>query len=173
VIEIGSDGDARIQFLGVSGVSSTWVNKNYFDKLAQPKAPKQKPSQMLQSKAIQKVPCKDNLRSALQKATSEWMERKKRFILHEHLQQRLFAAVKAAWTVEKKTFTDMIMKACRDSILQEHKQRVQTALFNDKQIRHAAVEVSSVASKRAQLKKTIASMKESLQTLDTIMGKPK
>ena len=158
VIEIDSDGDAEIQFSGVPGVSTPqWVLKDNFDKLATPK---------------QKVPWKDNLRSALKKATSEWMERKKRKTLHEHLQQRLFAAVKAAWTVEKKTFTDMVMKACRDLILQEHKQWVQTAMFNDKQIRDAAVEESSVASTRAQLKKTIAAMKESLQTLDTIMAKP-
>jgi hypothetical protein len=51
---------------------------------------------------------------------------------------------KAAWTVDKKTFTDMVMMACRDSILQERKHWVQTALFNDKQVRDAAVEESIV-----------------------------
>jgi len=38
----------------------------------------------------------------------------------------------------------MVMMACRDSILQERKHWVQTALFNDKQVRDAAVEESIV-----------------------------
>jgi len=65
----------------------------------------------------------------------------------------------------------MVMMACRDSILQERKHWVQTALFNDKQVRDAAVEESIVTLTWAQLKKTIAAMKESLQTLDIIMTK--
>ena len=66
----------------------------------------------------------------------------------------------------------MVRMAVRDTIVKERKHWVQTALFNDKQVRDAAVEESIVTFTRAQHKKTIAAMKESLQTLDTIMAKP-
>ena len=89
--------------------------------------------------------------------------------MHEHLEQRLFAAVKAVWTVEKKTVTDLVMKACRDSILKQREHWVQTVLLTDQQIKDAAVEESSVTSRRDHLDETIAAMKESLRILDSIM----
>jgi hypothetical protein len=68
--------------------------------------------------------------------------------LHEHLQQRIFAAVEGGVDCRQKDFTDMVMIAGRDSILQERKPWVQTALFNDRswyrQVRDAAVEESIV-----------------------------
>ena len=81
----------------------------------------------------------------------------------------LFAAVKAVWTVEKKTVTDLVMKACRDSILKPRENWVQTALLTDQQIKDAAVGESSVTSKRDHLNETIAAMKESLRILHGIM----
>ena len=78
---------------------------------------------------------------------------------------RLLAAVKAAWAVEKKTFTDVIMKKCRDSILKERERWVQTELLTDKFIRDAAVEDPSLQDKREQLKNTITKMRESLRML--------
>ena len=89
--------------------------------------------------------------------------------MHEHLEQRLFAAVLAVWTVEKKTVTDLVMKACRDSILKQREHWVQTVLLTDQQIKDAAVEESSVTSRRDHLDETIAAMKESLRILDSIM----
>ena len=151
MIQIDAEGDARIQF---DGGSAEWVFKQDFDKL---------------SCAQTGIQWKDNLRSALNDASSRWKKRRTHFTLHEHLEQRLFAAVLAVWTVEKKTVTDLVMKACRDSILKQREHWVQTVLLTDQQIKDAAVEESSVTSRRDHLDETIAAMKESLRILDSIM----
>jgi hypothetical protein len=41
------------------------------------------------------------------------------------LEPRLFAAVEDACAVEKKTFIDMVMKKCRDSVLKDRERWVQ------------------------------------------------
>jgi hypothetical protein len=155
VIQINAVGDARIQFVGVSGVTAEWVRKQEFDKLS--------------CASSSRIQWKDNLRSALNDASSRWSARRTHFTLHEHLEQRLFAAVKAVWTVEKKTVTDLVMKACRDSILKQREHWVQTVLLTDQQIKDAAVKESNVTSRRDHLDETIAAMKESLRILDSIM----
>ena len=82
---------------------------------------------------------------------------------------RVFAAVKAAWAVEKKTYTDMVLKKCRDSVIKARVDWVETTLLLDGDIRNEALEDASVEIKRTELKKTIAAMQACLEELHKIM----
>ena len=105
----------------------------------------------------------------LQRAKAEWATTRKSSTLNQHLQPRILAAVKAAWFVEKHTFTDNVLKICRDLIIAGVAKWVETTLMTDKDIRDAALEVESVRDIRTQLKKTIGNMEHALGTLDSIM----
>ena len=105
----------------------------------------------------------------LQKAKAEWATTRKSSTLNQHLEPRILAAVKAAWSVEKHTFTDNVLKICRDLIIAGVAKWVATTLMTDKDIRDAAVEDESVRDMRKQLKKSIGNMEHALGTLDSIM----
>jgi hypothetical protein len=96
-----------------------------------------------------------SMRDKLQKATNEWVKIKRQRSLHEHLQSRLLAPVRAVWCVEKKTFTDMVLKICRDSIINRVAYWVETQLLTDRDIRDVTVEDSSLHESRKQLNTTI------------------
>jgi hypothetical protein len=110
-----------------------------------------------------------SMRDKLQKATNEWVKIKRQRSLHEHLQPRLLAAVRAVWCVEKKTFTDMVLKICRDSIINRVAYWVETQLLTDRDIHDAAVEDSSLRETRKQLNTTIDNMEFVLKALGPIM----
>jgi hypothetical protein len=110
-----------------------------------------------------------SMKDRLQQAKTEWTTIRKKRTLHEHLQPRLLAAVRAAFTVEKKTFTDMVLKVCRDSIISGVARWVETELLIDKDIRDAAVEDAILRDKRIQHKQTIDNMEYALRTLGPIM----
>jgi hypothetical protein len=110
-----------------------------------------------------------SMQDRLQQAKTEWATIRKKRTLHEHLQPRLLAAVRAAFTVEKKTFTDMVLKVCRDSIIRGIARWVETELLIDKDIRDAAVEDANLRDKRIQHKRTIDNMEYALRTLGPIM----
>ena len=115
---------------------------------------------------------KQNLKAELDIKKQEWVSRYKSQTLHEHLEQRVFAAIKATWAVEKKTFTDMVLKKCRDSIIKERGRWVEMVLLTDMEIRDAAVEDECVQVEREQLNKTITAMKENLKYIDLMMPAP-
>jgi len=115
---------------------------------------------------------KQNLKAELDIKKQEWVSRYKSQTLHEHLEQRVFAAIKATWSVEKKTFTDMVLKKCRDSIIKERGRWVEMVLLTDMEIRDAAVEDECVQVEREQLNKTITAMKENLKYIDLMMPAP-
>ena len=110
-----------------------------------------------------------SMQDRLQQAKTEWATIRKKRTLHEHLQPRLLAAVRAAFTVEKKTFTDIVLKVCRDSIISGVARWVETDLLIGKDIRDAAVEDAILRDKRIQHKRTIDNMEYALRTLGPIM----
>ncbi len=105
----------------------------------------------------------------LQKAKTEWVTTRKSSTLNQHLQLRILTAVKAVWSVEKHTFTDNVLKKCRDLIIAGVAKWVETTLMTDKDIRDTAVENESVRDMRTQLQKTIGNVEHTLETLDSIM----
>jgi hypothetical protein len=110
-----------------------------------------------------------SMRHKLEKAKEEWVNIKRKRSLHEHLQPRLLAAVRAVWEVEKKTVTDVVLKMCRDSIINRVAYWVETQLLTDKDIVDAAVEDASLRETRKQLNTTIDNMEHVLKALGTIM----
>ena len=120
-------------------------------------------------KNIGDVDWKAGLTDMLVEAKEEWAKEFGRKTLHEQLLYRVFAAVKAAWAVEKKTYTDMVLKKCRDAVMKARIDWVETTLLMDTDIRAEALEDRSVELKRAELKATIAAMQASLEELKKIM----
>jgi len=112
-----------------------------------------------------------SMRERLQEAKAEWAGIRKKRTLHQHLQPRLLAAVKAVWSVEKKTLTDLVLKVCRDSIISGVARWVENRMLTDSSIRAAAVEDEDVKDTRMRLKKTIESMHHVLGALGSIMRK--
>jgi hypothetical protein len=112
---------------------------------------------------------KANLLDQLTQHRYNWAKEFGRKTLHEQSLQRVFAAVKAAWAVEKKTYTDMVLKKCRDSVIKARIDWIETTLLLDNELRAEALEDLSVELKRAELKKTIAAMQSSLEELKKIM----
>eukprot|EP00929_Paragymnodinium_shiwhaense_P040750 TRINITY_DN21226_c0_g1_i2.p1 TRINITY_DN21226_c0_g1~~TRINITY_DN21226_c0_g1_i2.p1 ORF type:complete len:691 (+),score=104.74 TRINITY_DN21226_c0_g1_i2:264-2075(+) len=72
--------------------------------------------------------------------------------MHDQQQARLLAAVRAWYTVEKKTFTDVILKATQAHIFKGQRQWVQSQLLRDEEIQEAAVESHKTVEERARLK---------------------
>jgi hypothetical protein len=63
----------------------------------------------------------------------------------------------------------MVLKICRDSIINRVAYWVETQLLTDRDIRDAAVEDSSLRETRKQLNTTIDNMEHVLQALGPIM----
>ncbi len=113
--------------------------------------------------------CSSSMRDKLEKAKKEWVNIKRKRSLHEHLQPRLLAAVRAVWEVEKKTVTDVVLKMCRDSIINRVAYWVETQLLTDKDIGDAAIEDASLRETRKKLNTTIDNMEHVLKALGPIM----
>ena len=114
---------------------------------------------------------KENLKALFIKAKQTWGEEFGKKSLHEQLQRRLFAAVKAAWGVEKKTFTDMVLKKTRDCILKAHKEWVRTKLLTDADLRASAVEDSTQEERRTAIKSDIEKLRKCQLEINTIVSR--
>ena len=81
----------------------------------------------------------------------------------------LFFSIPASWEVGKKTVTDVVLKMCRDSIINRVAYWVETQLLTDKDIGDAAVEDASLRETRKKLNTTIDNMEHVLKALGPIM----
>ena len=79
--------------------------------------------------------------------------------LHEHVAKRVLCAVRAAWSVEKKTVTDAILKKTRDTMIGARNEWVSTTLLVDEEIRSSAVEDADVGEQRLHNANVIKNMK--------------
>jgi len=77
--------------------------------------------------------------------------------------------VRAVWCVKKKTFTDVVMKIYRDSIINRVTYWVETQLITDRDICDEVVEGSSLRETRKELNTTIDNMEHVLQSFGPIM----
>jgi len=88
--------------------------------------------------------------------------------IQEHVAKKTLNAVKATWSVEKKTITDAILKKIRDMAVKARSEWIHTGLLTDGTIRDAAVEDDDVNQQRAQCNRIIESMAKVIEEVDTL-----
>ena len=79
--------------------------------------------------------------------------------VNEFVTSKLLCALKANWAVEKKTFTDQVLKKTRDSIVRKRDEFIDLMIADDT-LRSEAIEDGDVGERRTKLKNTIHSMQQ-------------
>merc|ERR1712113_254363 len=100
-----------------------------------------------------------------QQSKERWSNQFQEKGLHEQQQQRLFHAVEAAFAVEKKTFTDYILKETTEHLIDPRNHWVATALFSNANIKAAAVEDPKTEQQRRELKEKLDRMNQCMLVL--------
>ena len=83
----------------------------------------------------------------------------KRATVGEFVSSKLLSALKANWAVEKKTFTDQVLKKTRDIIVRKRDEFIDLMVADDT-LRSEAIEDDDVGERRKKLKTTIHAMQE-------------
>merc|ERR1712032_420016 len=99
---------------------------------------------------------------------ARWVEQYNKSSLFEQQRHRIFNAVIALWTVEHKTFIDIVLKVTRDTVIKRREEWLRFEIHQNKRIMESAVEDPDAAVKRMQLKQDIADLEVSLQELHKI-----
>jgi len=99
------------------------------------------------------VSCKkeDNIRSVIIKEKEKLEAQNQKGSFHEQ-QQRAFDAVKASYSVEKKTFTDVVLKTTKTHVFDSLRQWLLMTLTSDKGVLAAAEEDEDRHRERIRLK---------------------
>jgi len=100
---------------------------------------------------------KSKMKEKLTEARDRWAKKHASQSLHEHQQHRVLAVLKANWTVEKKTFTDLVYKESM-RILARRRLWIQSELQSNEDILKSAVEDGDTAQKREDLKFVISKL---------------
>ena len=79
--------------------------------------------------------------------------------VNEFVTSKLLCALKANWAVEKKTFTDQVLKKTRDGIVRKRDEFIDLMIADDT-LRSEAIEDGDVGERRTKLKNTIHSMQQ-------------
>eukprot|EP00415_Alexandrium_ostenfeldii_P003590 UN3590 len=111
---------------------------------------------------------KSKMKEKLTAARDRWVKKHALQSLHEHQQQRVLAVLKANWTVEKKTFTDLVHKESMQ-ILARRRLWIQSELQSDEDILKNAVEDGDTAQKRETLKDVISKLSKCEAEIQNIM----
>ena len=109
------------------------------------------------------------MKGLVRKVVHDWAEEFGKKTLHKQLERRLLAAVTAAWAVEKKTFTDVVLKKTRDYVLNARKKWVQTQLLVDQDLRDNAIEDASQELRRQEIKRDIEKLCMCKTKIDKIL----
>ena len=112
---------------------------------------------------------RSNLKKRLRTARTGWATEFAAKSLDEQQRRRVWAAVKAAWAVEKKTFSDMILKETRDHVVEARQRWIHQELRMVPGIQENAVENEEVTSRRTHLKDLISAMDKSLEELKLVL----
>ena len=83
----------------------------------------------------------------------------KRATVGKFVTSKLLSALKANWAVEKKTFTDQVLKKTRDGIVRKRDEFIDLMIADDT-LRSEAIEDGDVGERRTKLKNTIHSMQQ-------------
>jgi len=103
---------------------------------------------------------KGRVKDVFRQESEKWASKFTEKTLHEQQTDRLFAAVKAAFSVEEKTITDNIMKKTISNLKVSRQLWVRTCLVTDEKIRGNAIEDEETEFKRKHLNEEIAKMKK-------------
>ena len=99
-----------------------------------------------------------NLKDKWLAERSKWIKEFGSRTLHEQQRLRVYAEVKAVWGVEKKTFTDMVLKDTVFEIIRKREKWINQDLLLNKVIRAKAVEDVERKKIRADAQKTEKNM---------------
>ena len=108
---------------------------------------------------------KDYLVECLEEAKREIGKQLKHSDLVENQKNRIFAAVKAHFDVEKKTFVDNLLKKTKDILIQGHKNFIEREFLRSKEILDAAAEDKYVQELRQGLLERLDRLKECMKLL--------
>eukprot|EP00415_Alexandrium_ostenfeldii_P000806 UN0806 len=110
-----------------------------------------------QTDATSNAVMKSKMKEKLTAARDRWVKKHASQSLHEHQQHRVLAVLKANWTVEKKTFADLVHKESMQ-ILARRRLWIQSELQSNEDILKSAVEDGDTAQKREDLKCVISKL---------------
>lgn len=112
---------------------------------------------------------KEDIKGYLIEAREKWAKSYGAKTLHLQQQHRLFIAVKAAFCVEKKTLTDVILKKTTSFLKEKREHWINMQLLMDQEIQKHAKEDVKTENKRNDLIKTIRDMKNCEQIILTMI----
>lgn len=138
---------------------------------------KSKAQQLLDDKIVARTPSSsssykninvDNLAQCLEAAKTEVANESVHADLLENQKNRLFAAVKAHFDVEKKTFVDNLLKKTKDIVVKGHRDWIERDLLRSSTILAAAEENEDVKKLRIDLKGKIERLQECMVLLHNV-----
>eukprot|EP00811_Abedinium_folium_P003656 NODE_13363_length_1170_cov_4.484180.p1 GENE.NODE_13363_length_1170_cov_4.484180~~NODE_13363_length_1170_cov_4.484180.p1 ORF type:complete len:348 (+),score=22.15 NODE_13363_length_1170_cov_4.484180:1-1044(+) len=109
-----------------------------------------------------------NIRTKLESQKACFEKRFEAMSLHEQQQDRLFDAVKALWSVEHKSYIDIVLKDLRASILVPYEQWIRAELLIDEEISKNAVENQETRTHRQHWKDVLTKMRRCAEELEKI-----
>jgi len=112
---------------------------------------------------------RETMKKKLLTVRAEWAKEFGAKSLAEQQKRRLFAAVKAAWAVEKKTFVDIVLKETRDEILEKRKEWIERDLLLAPEIQLHAREDDAIIAERERLRGEIDRMQRCILELREII----
>ena len=113
--------------------------------------------------------CATDVRNKMIEAREAAASSEKRATVGEFVTSKLLCALKANWAVEKKTFTDQVLKKTRDSIVRKRDEFIDLMVADDT-LRSEAVEDDDVGERRTKLKNTIRAMQQVISEVNGLKG---
>ena len=114
--------------------------------------------------AINKATVRQKMIQAREAAASS----EKRETVGEFVTSKLLCALKANWAVEKKTFTDQVLKKTRDGIVRKRDEFIDLMIADD-MLRSEAIEDGDVGERRTKLKNTIHAMQQVISEVNGLI----
>ena len=111
-----------------------------------------------------------DLEKKLKEARDTIVHEDKQASIRENAVKHVYRAVHATWSVEKKTFTDNVLKVVRDTVLNARQRWVTHTLLTDDAVINAAVEDEDVAERRRECGACIGRMEDVLKEIAVIEG---
>ena len=109
------------------------------------------------------------IREYLEQETRIWVDRYEKKDLFEQQKERLHEAAHALFTVEHKTFVDVVQKQTRDFVVRERDQWMQHEVVFNETLRNNAKEDEERAAEREKLVERKEAMLACLRELDQVM----
>ena len=93
----------------------------------------------------------------------------KQATIGQYVSAKVLCALKANWSVEKKTFTDMLLKKTRDAVVMKREEFIDL-MIADQSLCAEAVEDDDIVERRQALKATIEAMNAVIVEVQALTG---